>query len=133
MITSSFTKDLYKTFIKLNISDEKLLQSSRIVAVVAGILGTGVAIVLPNIITALSVFYSLMSVSLTAPLLFGLFSKRPSTTAAFCFSYSRDRNEQVFLQFANGGKGLGILNGQSTAILLTILIMIAMMYLFSCY
>lgn len=77
MITSSFTKDLYKAFIKPDISDEMLLKSGRIVAAVAGVLGVGVAIVLPNIITALSIFYSLMSVSLTAPLLFGLFSKRP--------------------------------------------------------
>lgn len=129
MITSSFTKDLYKTFIKPDISDEKLLKSSRIVAVVAGILGTGVAIVLPNIITALSVFYSLMSVSLTAPLLFGLFSKRPSTTAAFV-SATVGVITAVFLQFGNDGKGLGILNGQSTAILLTIIIMIFMMYVF---
>lgn len=129
MITSSFTKDLYKAFIKPDISDEKLLKTSRIVAVVAGIIGVGVAIVLPNIITALSIFYSLMSVSLTAPLLFGLFSKRPSTTAAFV-SATAGVITAVFLQFGNGGKGLGMLNGQSTAILLTIVIMLMMMYLF---
>jgi len=93
------------------------------------VLGTCVAIVLPNIITALSIFYSLMSVSLTAPLLFGLFSKRPSTAAAFVSAIA-GVVVALFLQFGNDGKGLGILNGQSTAILLTILIMIAMMYLF---
>lgn len=129
MITSSFTKDLYKTFIKPDISDEKLLKSSRIVTVVAGIVGASVAIILPNIITALSVFYSLMSVSLTAPLLFGLFSKRPSTTAAFV-SAGVGVIIAVFLQFGNDGKGFGILNGQSTAILSTIIIMLIMMYLF---
>ncbi|MBP2625294.1 MAG: Na+/solute symporter [Firmicutes bacterium] len=129
MITSSFTKDLYKGFIKPDISDEMLLKSSRVVAVVAGLLGVGMAIVLPNIITALSIFYSLMSVSLTAPLLFGLFSKRPSTAAAF-ISATVGVAVAVFLHFWNDGKGLGILNGQSTAILLTIVIMIFMMYAF---
>ena len=129
MITSSFSKDLYKAFIKPDISDEMLLKSGRIVAVVAGVLGVGMAIVLPNIITALSIFYSLMSVSLTAPLLFGLFSKRPSTTAAFVSAIS-GVVVTLFLQFENGGKGLGILNGQSTAILLTIIMMIFMMYAF---
>ena len=129
MITSSFTKDLYKAFIKPDISDAMLLKAGRIVAVVAGILGVCMAIVLPNIITALSIFYSLMSVSLTAPLLFGLFSKRPSTTAAF-ISALIGIVVAVFLQFGNGGKGLGMLNGQSTAIVLTILIMIFMMYVF---
>jgi len=129
MITSSFTKDLYKAFIKPDISDEVLLKSGRVVAVVAGVLGVCVAIVLPNIITALSIFYSLMSVCLTAPLLFGLFSKRPSTTAAFICAIAGFVVALV-LQFGNGGKGLGMLNGQSTAILLTILIMIFMMYAF---
>lgn len=129
MITSSFTKDLYKAFVKPDISDEMLLKSGRTVAVIAGILGVGVAIVLPNIITALSIFYSLMSVSLTAPLLFGLFSKRPSTTAAFICAIVGVVTT-VYLQFWNGGKGLGILNGQSTAIVVTIFIMLFMMYVF---
>lgn len=129
MITSSFTKDLYKAFVKPDISDEMLLKSGRTVAVVAGILGVGVAIVLPNIITALSIFYSLMSVSLTAPLLFGLFSKRPSTTAAFICAIVGVVTT-VYFQFWNGGKGLGILNGQSTAIVVTIFIMLFMMYVF---
>jgi SSS family solute:Na+ symporter len=129
MITSAFTKDLYKGFINPDISDEALLKSSRIVTFVAGGLGIGMAILLPNIITALSIFYSLMSVSLTAPLLFGLFSKRPSTTAAF-FSAIAGIIVTVFLQFTNAGKGLGILNAQSTAILLTMIIMVVMMYAF---
>jgi SSS family solute:Na+ symporter len=129
MITSAFTKDLYKGFINPDISDEVLLKKSRIVTFVAGGLGIGMAILLPNIITALSIFYSLMSVSLTAPLLFGLFSKRPSTTAAFSSAIA-GIIVTVFLQFTNEGKGLGILNAQSTAILLTMIIMVVMMYAF---
>jgi len=129
MITSSFTKDLYKSFIKPDISDEQLLKSSRIVTVVAGIIGVGMAIILPNVISALSIFYSLMSVSLTAPMLFGLFSKRPSTTAAFLCAIVGIVTT-VALQFGNAGKGLGILNAQSTAILFTIILMIFMMYVF---
>ena len=129
MITTSFTKDLYKTFIKPDISDEKLLKMSRIVTAVAGVLGIGIALILPNIITALSIFYSLMSVSLTAPLLFGLFSRRPSTTAAFLCAITGVLIT-VVLQFGNGGKGIGILNAQSTGIVLTIIIMVFMMYVY---
>jgi solute:Na+ symporter, SSS family len=129
MITSSFTKDLYKSFIKPDISDEKLLKSSRVIAIVAGAIGVGIAIILPNIITALSIFYSLMSVSLTAPMLFGLFSKRPSTAAAFVSAIAGIITT-VTLEFGNAGKGLGMLNAQSTAILLTIVIMVVMMYVF---
>lgn len=127
MITSSFTKDIYKSFIKPDISDEKLLRNSRVVTVVAGCIGVGMAIILPNVISALSIFYSLMSVSLTAPLLFGLFSKRPSTTAAFVSAIAGIITT-VVLQFGNAGKGIGFLNAQSTAILLTMVIMVFMMY-----
>ncbi|EIW17965.1 MULTISPECIES: sodium:solute symporter family protein [Pelosinus] len=129
MITTSFTKDLYKTFIKPETSDEELLKMSRIVTVAAGILGISIALLLPNIITALSIFYSLMSVSLTAPLLFGLFSRRPSTKAAFICAIAGVLTT-VVLQFGNDGKGIGILNAQSTGIVLTIIIMVFMMVVF---
>lgn len=127
MLTTSFTKDLYKTFINPEISDERLLKMSRIVTATAGLLGVGMAILLPNIITALSIFYSLMSVSLTAPLLFGLFSHRPSVVAAFSSAIAGVLLT-VFLQFCNMGKGLWILNAQSTGIVFAITIMVSMMY-----
>ncbi|WP_110955560.1 sodium:solute symporter family protein [Anaerosinus massiliensis] len=128
MITSSFTKDLYQTFIKPDISDAQLLKTSRIVTVVTGLIGVGMAIILPNVITALSIFYALMSVSLTAPLLFGLFSKRADTMAAFA-SAIVGIGVTIVLQFWNAGKGIWILNAQSTAILITIFMMIIMMYM----
>lgn len=127
MIAGSITKDLYKTFIQPNISDTALLRMSRIVTIIAGVIGVGLALLLPNIITALSIFYSLMSVCLTAPLLFGLFSPRPSSAAAFTCAVV-GVIVTVVLQFANAGKGWGMLNAQSTAILLTMVIMLVMMY-----
>lgn len=129
MITTSLTKDLYKTFIRPDISDDGLLKMSRAVTLTAGVLGIGIALILPNIITALSIFYSLMSVSLTAPLLFGLFSRRPSVTAAFLCAIAGVMTT-VVLQFGNNGKGIGILNSQSTGILLTMVIMVFMIFVY---
>ncbi|SHI93668.1 sodium:solute symporter family protein [Propionispora hippei] len=129
MITTAFTKDLYKTFVNPSIADEKLLRINRVVTAVAGLIGVLLAIVLPNIIAALSIFYSLMSVSLTAPLLFGLFSRRPSTAAAFLTALTGIVITAV-LQFGYGGKGLGFLNAQSTALVATMLVMLGMMVLF---
>ena len=128
-LTTTFTKDLYKTFINPAIEDHKLLKMSRLVTFAAGILGVGMAVLLPNIITALSIFYSLMSVSLTAPLLFGLFSKRPSVAAAFSSAIS-GIILTVYLQFCNMGKGLWILNAQSTGIVFAMAIMLLMMYFY---
>jgi SSS family solute:Na+ symporter len=127
MITTSFTKDIYKSFINPNISDEKLLKSTRVITVITGIIGVGMAMILPNVISALSIFYALMSVSLTGPLLFGLFSKRASTTSAFIAAIG-GIIVTVFLQFGNAGQGIWILNAQSTGILFTILIMFCLLY-----
>ena len=103
------------------------MQRSRFVTLAAGAVGVGLAILLPNVISALSIFYSLMSVSLTAPLLFGLFSRRPSTLAAF-LSAGVGIISTIALQFGNAGKGVWILNAQSTGILLTLIVMVAAMY-----
>ncbi|SDF58765.1 sodium:solute symporter family protein [Sporolituus thermophilus] len=127
MLATSFTKDLYKTFINPNIPDASLLKAGRIVSLVSGLLGVGMALLLPNIITALSIFYSLMAASLTAPLLFGLFSARPTTTAAFVSAIVGVATT-VVLHFGNHGKGLWILNAQSTGILAAIVVMIVLMY-----
>lgn len=128
MITTSFTKDLYKSFINPTISDKKLIKGGRIVTVLAGIIGIGLAIVLPNVISALSIFYSLMSVSITAPLLFGLFTKKSSAFSAI-FAAIIGVIVTVGLEFFNGNKGIWILNGQSTAILLTLIIMAVMIFI----
>lgn len=126
MITTSFTKDLYKSFINPSISDEKLIKGGRIVTVLAGVIGIGLAIVLPNVISALSIFYSLMSVSITAPLLFGLFTKKSSAASAIAAAVI-GVIVTVGLELFNDNKGIWILNGQSTAILLTLIIMMVML------
>lgn len=126
MITTSFTKDLYKSFINPSVSDEKLIKGGRIVTVLAGIIGIGLAIVLPNVILALSIFYSLMSVSITAPLLFGLFTKKSSAASAIVAAVV-GVIVTVGLELFNDNKGIWILNGQSTAILLTLVIMMILL------
>lgn len=122
MITTSFTKDLYKSFINPTVLDEKLIKGGRIVTVMAGVIGIGLAIILPNVISALSIFYSLMSVSITAPLLFGLFTKKSSAFSAIIAAII-GVIVTIGLEIFNDNKGIWILNGQSTAILLTLIIM----------
>ena len=82
MLAGSLTNDLYKRFVNPKIDDRKLLRLSRIVTVICGLVGVILALRLESIISALTIFYSLMSVSLSAPLVFGLFTKRANNTGA---------------------------------------------------
>jgi SSS family solute:Na+ symporter len=86
MISSSISNDLYKTFINPKISDGSLLKLSRAVTLISGIMGVFLALNLESIISALTIFYSLMSVSLAAPLIFGLFTRRASNMGAIISS-----------------------------------------------
>lgn len=86
MISSSVSNDLYKTFINPSISDKSLLKLSRIVTFISGIIGVIIALELESIIYALTIFYSLMSVSLAAPLVFGLFTRSASNAGAIISS-----------------------------------------------
>ena len=82
MLAGSLVNDLYRRFINPGISDRKLLVASRAVSLVCGVLGVVLALRLESIISALTIFYSLMSVSLSAPLVFGLFTKRAGNFGA---------------------------------------------------
>jgi SSS family solute:Na+ symporter len=82
MLSSSLSVDLYKTFLKPQVSDRELLAVGRITAVAGASIGVVFAIVLPSIISALQIFYTLMAVALSAPLIVGLYSRRPAAPRA---------------------------------------------------
>ncbi len=130
MLNGSFTNDIYKTFFNPNLSDDGMLKMSRGVTLVSGVAGVILALFLPNIISALTIFYTLMSVSLTAPLLFGIFSTRPSAAAA---SVSAITGVAVTLIITYGFpkfKLFGILNAQTTGMIVSIIFMVIMIYAF---
>jgi SSS family solute:Na+ symporter len=77
MLSTSLGKDLYKTFLRPAASDADLLRVSRWTSVGAGLLGIVLAILLPSVVAALKGFYSLMAVALFAPVLVGLWARRP--------------------------------------------------------
>ena len=82
MLAGSITNDIYKRFMNPGISDKNLLRLSRSVTIICGVVGVILALRLESIISALTIFYSLMSVSLSAPLLFGLFTSRANNAGA---------------------------------------------------
>ena len=86
MLATSISNDLYKRFLNPGVSDAGLLRFSRAVTLASGVLGVLFALRLGSIISALTIFYSLMSVSLAAPLVFGLFTRRASNAGAILAS-----------------------------------------------
>lgn len=77
MLSTSLSKDLYKRYLDPDASDADVLRVARMAAVLGGGLGIVLAIVIPTVIGSLTVFYSVLSVSLFVPIAAGLHSRRP--------------------------------------------------------
>ena len=126
MLAGSINNDLYKRFFNPNISDKNLLKVSRIVTVICGVLGVILALRLESIISALTIFYSLMSVSLSAPLLFGLFTKRAGNFGALLSAVS-GAGLTVYMTFGGFGGSLSVagvnLNASTCGIILSFAVM----------
>ena len=76
MISTSASKDLYKRFLVPGASDGQLLRMARLTAVAGGAIGVVLAVVLETVIDALTIFYSLLVVTLFVPILGGLYTRR---------------------------------------------------------
>jgi SSS family solute:Na+ symporter len=107
MLSTSLAVDLYKTFLNPTISPQKLLIASRISSVVAGVIGILLAAILPSIITAVSIFYSLIAVALFVPVIAGLYSRRILSAAALTSIVTAIAATVVVRQLtANAGYGI---------------------------
>ncbi len=82
MLSTSLSKDLYKRYVSPTASDAQVLRVARGAAIAGGLLGVALAIIIPTVIGSLTVFYSVLSVSLFVPVVAGLHSRRPGVTEA---------------------------------------------------
>jgi SSS family solute:Na+ symporter len=82
MISTSVSKDLFQRHVRPAASDGELLLVARIAAVGGGVLGVLLSIYLSTIVQAMTVFYSLLGVSLFVPVLGGLYSQRAGNREA---------------------------------------------------
>jgi SSS family solute:Na+ symporter len=110
MLATSLSQDLYKRFINPGASDRRLLSVARVASLVGGALGVALAVVLPpSVVAALSVFYSLLAVSLFVPVVGGLFVRRAGSREAFA-AIGAGLAVRVGLQVFNNGRGYGVLD-----------------------
>jgi solute:Na+ symporter, SSS family len=82
MLSTSLSQDLYKRFVNPAATDRQVLAVARGAAVVGGAVGVLLAIVIPTVVAALTIFYSLLAVSLFVPVVGGLYARRAGTREA---------------------------------------------------
>jgi SSS family solute:Na+ symporter len=84
MLSTSLSQDLYKRIVNPKASPDQVLKVARIAAFVGGSAGMLLAVfVVGEIITALSVFYSIIGAALLVPVVGGLFVKKANTRDAW--------------------------------------------------
>ncbi len=81
-LTTSLSQDFYKRFVNPEASDAQLLRVTRLTAILGGLAGVAIALVAAGVIGVLSIFYTIMGVSLFVPILAGLYNKRTSSVDA---------------------------------------------------
>ena len=82
MLSTSLSQDLYKRFLNPQATDQQVLKVARGAALLGGLAGVVLAVQLPNVIAALSIFYSLLGVSLFVPIIAGLYVTRAGSPEA---------------------------------------------------
>ncbi len=82
MLATSLSKDLYRRFARPDANDAQVVRVARVAAIVGGTLGTAIAIFSDSIVDALSIFYTLLAVSLFVPVIVGLYIRRVRTPEA---------------------------------------------------
>jgi SSS family solute:Na+ symporter len=81
-LATSLSKDLYARFVRPDATDAEVLTVTRRAAVAGGLAGIAIATLSTSIVSALSVFYDLLAVSLFVPLIVGLYTRRIRTQEA---------------------------------------------------
>jgi len=106
MLSTSLSQDLYRRFVNPGAGDALVLKVARLAAVGGGLLGVMLAIVSPTVIEALSIFYSLLSVSLFVPIVAGLHSRRAGVPEALA-AIGGGVSVLLSVHLATGGRGFG--------------------------
>jgi SSS family solute:Na+ symporter len=82
MLSTSLSKDIYKRYLAPEASDAQVLKVARLAALAGGGLAILLVFVIPTVIDSLTIFYSVMSVSLFVPIVVGLHSRRAGVPEA---------------------------------------------------
>ena len=119
MLTTSLSQDLYKRFLRPRADDRQVLGAARMATIASGTLAVGIALVFQSVISTLTIFYTLLGVSLFVPILAGLYSPRTSSRAALA-SMAAGVCGMLATYAATGGAGWGAWTPALTGLLAAI-------------
>jgi SSS family solute:Na+ symporter len=105
MLSTSLSQDLYRRFVAPEADDDRVVRVARWSAVVAGVAGLGMALVLPTVVDALKIFYSVLTVALFVPVVGGLLWARPQTADVIA-SMVTGLSAMLAVQLITAGKGI---------------------------
>ncbi len=107
MLTTSLSQDLYKRVIAPSAPDAQVLRVARRTALAGGAAGTALAVALGSVVNALTIFYTLVGVSLFVPILAGLYVRRTSSSGALA-SMIAGVCAALVVHVTTGGGGWGV-------------------------
>jgi SSS family solute:Na+ symporter len=107
MLTTSLSQDLYKRFISPQAGERQVLAVARWATLGGAVTALILALTSASIVALLTIFYTLLTVSLFVPIVAGLL--RPSTTARDALaSILAGVCGMLIIQFATNGRGWGL-------------------------
>ena len=109
MLTTSLSQDFYKRVVNPSASDTQVLTLARWTAAFAGAAGMMLAVALGSVVNALTIFYTLIGVSLFVPILAGLFSRRTTPSNAFATMIG-GIGAALAVHALTGGRGWGVVS-----------------------
>jgi Na+/proline symporter len=109
MLSTSLAQDLYRGHVNPAATDAQVLRVARLSAIGSGALGVVAAIVAASIIDALTIFYTLVGVSLFVPIVGGLFVRGAGPAHAFA-SMAAGIAATIAVHLATAGRGVGVVS-----------------------
>lgn len=109
MLATSASRDLYRGFINPGATESDVLRVARIAAIAGGICGVGVALAYGSVRAAVSVFYSLLTVTLFVPLVGAIYLRSAGRREGLA-SIVTGVSVLFVTQHLTGGRGVGLLS-----------------------
>jgi SSS family solute:Na+ symporter len=106
MLTTSLAQDLYKRFVNPGATDLRVLRVARWTTVISGALAVTLAIASASIVDVLTIFYTLLGVTLFVPIVGGLYVTR-TTTREVWLAITAGVGMMLFVQIVTRAHGWG--------------------------